>query len=376
MDSAISTLERVRGLLGHERVPSGGAYVLDEKAFEDRLAEMARLAAELPVEFLFPVKTCPVARVLESAARHGFGFDVSNQGELDLLAELEQNLVVLNGPLAQNANPPPSTPFTFMIGSLEQAATTAQWSAGGVGLRVNSSDLLVGSGASGRSRFGVAVSDIPRVLDEVVGSGSAVTHLHAHHGSNQMTGDDYDRLLAGLLELDRRLGIQAIRFNVGGGQYHSCREIDQLRALVERLASTLPQGVTLVMEPGGANFAGSLYLAAAVLSATEHEEWVEVTVDLCFAATTRWSDCEVVFPYQARARNGAATIRLSGASCDEADSLGVFELPPSSAGARRVMAGDAVVFAEVSPYSLARSFGFNGIPKPGLLFTREGEPRP
>jgi diaminopimelate decarboxylase len=91
----------------------------------------------------------------------------------------------------------------------------------------------------------------------------------------------------------------------------------------------------------------------------------DLVVGACLSASLQWSAGSIGL--SCGSESTGKPIRIAGASCDQEDHRGTVDGVLWDRTTRKPRKGDPVVFCRVSPYAIARSFGFNGIPKPGLL---------
>ena len=316
--------------------------------------------AGLPLALFYPVKTLAAPPVLARIAARGLGFDVSNPAELALVPA--GCPVVLDGPLALAGAAPEALArvdalFVGSLRQLDQALARAPRPA--LGLRLSSTDLLGERGLE-RSRFGLGLDEVRIAAARVRAAGARITWLHAHHGSDVMTGDDYRDLLRRLVAVDAEHGLGVRAFDIGGGQGFAHPTPAALAALLTELCAELPPGARLAAEPGGAQLAGCLGFAARVVDLVIRDH-VDVVLDANLAGALAWSDPALLAP--ARPAGAPSTVRVLGATCSEHDLAGVF---PFADDGPALELGAPLLFEDVSPYAIGRGFGFNGIPAPTL----------
>lgn len=348
-------------------LPLGGMYIVDVERIRRWINELVELCARLPVQPIFPVKTFPHAGVLELLSAAGFGFDVSNRAEFELVGEFDDTFTLVNGPLAgANGWDYPFTRGLLPLAStLDQVEALAQSHAQAVGFRIDSVDLLGPGRGIERSKFGLDVEQIPDALARARDGGHQVRYFHAHHGNDQMRPSDYRELLCALLEVAERNRVELDAVNIGGGQA-ACRQ-QALPELLEDLCSLLPEHTELHLEGGALHFEDAVFLAAPIAEVQRGQQGCDVTLGVCLGAALAWSAPSVYFPYSSPAAH-LGRVHLLGGSCAEGDYFGAVEFCARSPRVCELEEGMPVVFTHVSPYAIGRSFSFNGIPAPELEF--------
>jgi diaminopimelate decarboxylase len=340
-------------------------YALDLARLERRLD---RLAALRGADVFVPVKAVPVDAGLLAAAARGLGFDTSNTGELSRVADLGRPVLV-NGPRALSAAGDELDPRWLWVLS-DPAQIPAARSLSRVGIRLDSTAWLPDRGLT-RSRFGFSPTEAAALVRQLGERGVRTELLHCHHGSEHMRLADYVRLARGMACFGAELGLGPLRVNVGGGQRHAEDCGEPLEAVAEAGAGALAPGQRLCLEPGGWLFQGVVSLGARVLSVREREPGlIDVVGDVCFSTTLRWSPGAVLRRTGRFGQGPSALVRVFGASCEEGDTAGVFEVDNDESDPA-VQIGDTLWIDGVSGYALARASAFNGLEAPAVTFLQE-----
>lgn len=343
------------------RAQLGGTYVFDRTALDQRLSELRRRLQHVPVRLAFPVKTAPISAVLEVFSRHGFVLDVSNGGELELASPLNTELW-LNGP-ASSVSPEVLTDrITSILSSPLQVRAACAAPRRQLGLRLNAGFLL--STRTEPSHFGLELEEAKGAAAALHYRGARIRILHAH-GNAQLDRQGYDDLVKNILEFRAHHAPEATIVDIGGGQFQHFHEVPRMVELITGLALHLPSGVELGVESGGAHFADGIYFVAPVTEIIERSTRYDLVLGACLSAALQWSNGNIGL-----VSGSAATgkpVKIVGASCDEADHRGMLAGVAWDGTTAKPRVGSAVVFSRVSPYAIGRSFGFNGIPRPGLM---------
>ena len=353
-------------------VSAGGAYTVDLDRLDLQLAAFRSGLEAAPVDPVFPIKTLPVRPVLEVFARHGFAFDASNAAELALASGLASRCGFLNGPLAPRAfagHEAATGAWLPVVSTLVQVQAALHARCPRVGLRIDSSAVLGLLPNRLPSRFGLVAEEIDWAADVLRQAGVRVECVHAHHGSDVLTVENYRTLLEELIKIAAKLGARTV--NLGGGQYACVAAGADLAALCVELARALPCGHRLAVEGGGVHLRGCVSLTTEVADVQVRAPLMTVTVATCLAASLQWSRARADMRFPADWPDVRA-IRIVGASCDESDSM---QLSSWDAAVERGPApspGDWLTLRDVSPYAIGRRFAFNGIPAPSVFVIRDG----
>ncbi len=301
------------------------------------------------VKFIFPVKSFPHDEVLQLAARHMNGFDVSNAMELDLVKpHLKSHDIVWS------SSPNVWTPAIGEV-VMDGAHLKSEWPK-------NTSRALRVSFSAGQfqSRFGTSLEQI--TADDLTRQG--ITALHFHHGEIPVNLPVMTQGLERLAKLvDACPQIQQV--NLGGGFTGLTQaEVESLVASARRL---LPQQ-TVVFEPGR-----WLCGSAGLLIGSVTETMPHAVTTLSRDGHLRWQREPFTIsmhPMHLSESQQYATIKFVGASCNEADQLGEISSREIS-----VAKGDLVVVSNVTGYSLAWNHSFNGVPAADAVFFRAPAPK-
>jgi diaminopimelate decarboxylase len=239
-----------------------------------------------------------------------------------------------------------------------------------IGIRLDSTAWLPGRGLV-RSRFGLSLPEAAALVRHAGELGIRTQMLHCHHGSERMTIEDYLCLARGMANFGVQLGLRDLQINVGGGQLHAELLGASLEDIVEACTQSLAPGQHLCLEPGGWLFHDAISLKTQILSMrTREADLIDVVGDACFSTTLRWSPGAMLRRTGRFGEEPTVRVRVFGASCEEADSAGVFEVDNEGTDPP-VQIGDTLWIDGVSGYALARASAFNGLAIPTVTLRED-----
>jgi diaminopimelate decarboxylase len=220
------------------------------------------------------------------------------------------------------------------------------------------------------SKFGFATDDAPRAVERCLASGRLeLSGLHAHIGSQVFDLEPYERLS----ELLAGMGDYPL-LNLGGGLGVAYLRDDEPPAIddyVESLLSGAPDGVTVLCEPGRslvANAGVTIYRVGTVKHVPEVRTYVAVDGGM----SDNLRPMLYGSPYEAEIADrpgGESVCTIAGMHCESGDVLirdAVLDDP-------RV--GDVLVMPATGAYGHAMANNYNAVPRPPVVFCRDGEAR-
>src|SRR3954451_7173789 len=217
------------------------------------------------------------------------------------------------------------------------------------------------------SKFGFQIDDLPRALERV--KTLEVRGLHAHIGSQIFDLDPLERIA----EVLAQLGDYPL-LNLGGGlaiAYTRDQHPPDVDEYVEALLARAPDGVTVLCEPGRSlvgNAGVTLYTVGTVKKIPGVRTYVAVDGGM--------SDNLRPMLYGARYEadiadrfGGRTACTIAGMHCESGDVL-----------VREVLLdaprpGDVLVTPCTGAYGYSMANNYNGVPRPPVIFCREGEAR-
>jgi diaminopimelate decarboxylase/aspartate kinase len=264
-------------------------YVYDLDAIGRRAATVRDAIATIGGRAFYACKANANARVVKRIVEAGLGVEATSPGEVEraIACGCAPENVLFS---AANARTEEIVAVLdrggkVTLSALSEIARVGRERPGSeVLLRVNPS---VGAGhhrhvvtGGSHSKFGIAMRDVPRALDEAESSGLRVVGLHAHIGSGIADVEPIVASADALLSIAREH--HAIRvLDVGGGfgiPYRDGEHELDVSALVRRLGSAAP-GLEIWIEPGRYVVGPAGWLLARVTCRKESDGLVFVGVD-------------------------------------------------------------------------------------------------
>ena len=224
------------------------------------------------------------------------------------------------------------------------------------------------------SKFGFSMSDAPAAIERArAGAGLELVGLHCHIGSQLMALDPFRsavRAIAGLGDFEV--------YNVGGGlgvaytgDQHPPAIGEYVEAVAEAVDEHLGPGKRLLIEPGRALVANSTVTLYTVQTVKRNvSTWVAVDGGMSDNLRPMLYDA----PYEALiadrpAAAGTEPCRLAGKHCESGDVI-VDEVALASPAP-----GDIVVTPVTGAYCYAMANNYNSVPRPPVIFCRQGQAR-
>jgi diaminopimelate decarboxylase len=217
------------------------------------------------------------------------------------------------------------------------------------------------------SKFGFGLEAVREAIDRI--DKLELVGLHAHIGSQIFQLDPYEKLgevLAGMGDYPL--------LNLGGGlgvAYTADQEPPAIDAYVEALSTNAPEGVTVLCEPGRslvANAGVTIYRVGTVKEIPGVRTYVAVDGGMSDNLRPMLYDS----PYEAEIADrfgGSKLATIAGKHCESGDILieDVLLDDPRP--------GDLLVTPCTGAYGHAMANNYNGIPRPPVIFCRDGEAR-
>ena len=217
------------------------------------------------------------------------------------------------------------------------------------------------------SKFGFAIDDLPRALDAL--GDLELCGLHAHIGSQIFELEPFEKLA----EVLGALGDWP-RLNLGGGlgiAYTADDEPPSIEDFAEALLKHAPKDVTVLCEPGRAlvgNAGVTIYTVGTVKRIPGVRTYVAVDGGM--------SDNLRPMLYGARYEaeiadrfGGSDEVTIAGMHCESGDILvrdALLDDPRP---------GDVLVTPATGAYGHAMANNYNGVPRPPVIFCRDGQAR-
>ncbi|MFI0812375.1 type III PLP-dependent enzyme [Streptomyces echinatus] len=380
------------GTLGHHLAASETDRVIYDLTGIEH--QYDTLLAELPgADIRFALKACPVDEVLRCLTERGAGFDAASPAEIRqaLSAGAPADRIHYGNTVKSDHDIAEAHRLgvrTFATDSVEDVTAIA---AHAPGARVFCRLATTGEGALwGLNRkFGCAPEDAVRVLVTARAAGLVPAGLSVHVGSQQMTGEAWQRALDSLAETLVALhgpGIAPDHVNLGGGLpargYLDRRgnpldpPLDKMFAVIregmERLNGLTAAPLRLVMEPGRHLVADHGAVRAHVYRLTERAQPDGTRARWLYLSTGKFNGLyemdrirhRLVFPTRADdvGEDDEAYVPavVAGPTCDSDDAYGDGRHPVRVP--RALASGDPVWILSAGAYATSYTTqGFNGI---------------
>ena len=219
------------------------------------------------------------------------------------------------------------------------------------------------------SKFGFGLEEVPAAVEACRAAGLELRGLHAHIGSQILSLAGFERL-AGVLA---GMGDWPL-LNLGGGLGIAYTEEDRppsIEDYVDALLRGAPEGVTVLCEPGRSlvgNAGVTLYTVGTVKRIPGVRTYVSVDGGM--------SDNLRPMLYGARYEaeiadrfGGELACAIAGMHCESGDVL----VPETRLDDPRP--GDTLVIPATGAYGHAMANNYNAVPRPPVIFCRDGEAR-
>ncbi len=217
------------------------------------------------------------------------------------------------------------------------------------------------------SKFGFGVDDVRRAIDRI--DRLELAGLHAHIGSQIFQLDAYEKLgevLAGMGDYPL--------LNLGGGlavAYTADQEPPSIDDYVDTLVRNAPDGVTILCEPGRslvANAGVTVYRVGTVKQIPQVRTYVAVDGGMSDNLRPMLYDARYEADIVGRP-GGSDLCTVAGKHCESGDILVEDVLLDDP------RPGDVLVTPTTGAYGHAMANNYNGIPRPPVIFCRDGEAR-
>jgi diaminopimelate decarboxylase len=219
------------------------------------------------------------------------------------------------------------------------------------------------------SKFGFPMEEVPRAVEACRAAGLELRGLHAHIGSQILDVEVFEKLG----EVLAAMGDYPL-LNLGGGlgiAYTADETAPSIEDYVDALLRHAPSHVTVLCEPGRAlvgNAGVTLYTVGTVKRIPDVRTYV--AVDGGMSDNLRPMLYGARYEAEIADRFGGGEIcTIAGMHCESGDVL-VRDVPLNDP---RV--GDILVIPATGAYSHAMANNYNAVPRPPVIFCRDGEAR-
>jgi diaminopimelate decarboxylase len=365
-------------------------YVVVEDDLRGRAREFVDALASRHADFdvLFASKAFPCTAVYRTLRGEGLACDVASGGELALAlaAGFDPARMYMHG----NAKSVPELREALLAGvghvvvdslhELERLARIAAELHRRQPILIRVTPGVAGdthekiSTGQADSKFGFSIEQARDVIARLAGSRTLeLVGLHAHIGSQLMDLEPFRELVRTIATL----GDFPV-YNLGGGlgaaytdDQRAPSAAEYVAAVVEAFHAELGAGKRLLLEPGRALVANSTVTLYTVQTVKRNvSTWVAVDGGMSdnLRPMLYGSRYEAVIADRPLARGGQHC-RLTGKHCESGDVIiRDIELPDPAPG-------DVIVTPATGAYGYALANNYNGVPRPPVIFCRDGSAR-
>jgi len=219
------------------------------------------------------------------------------------------------------------------------------------------------------SKFGFGLDDVPRAVEAIAAAGLELRGFHAHIGSQIFDLAPFERLA----EVLNGLGGYPL-LNLGGGlgiAYTSDEQPPSIEDFVDTLVSGLPDGVTVLCEPGRA-LVGNAGLTLYTVGTVKEIPGVRTYVSVDGGMSDNLRPMLYGARYEAQIANrfgGDSICTLAGMHCESGDVL-IHEATLDDP-----RPGDVLVVPATGAYGHAMANNYNGVRRPPVIFCSGGDAR-
>jgi diaminopimelate decarboxylase len=219
------------------------------------------------------------------------------------------------------------------------------------------------------SKFGFGLDDVPRALEACAAAGLDLRGLHAHIGSQVFDLEAFERLTEVLTSMG-----QWPLLNLGGGlgiAYTADDEPPSIEAYADALLRHAPSGVTVLCEPGR-SLVGNAGVTIYTVGTVKRIPGVRTYVAVDGGMSDNLRPMLYGARYEAEIADrfgGDQACTIAGMHCESGDILvrdAVLDDPRP---------GDVLVTPATGAYGHAMANNYNAIPRPPVLFCRDGDAR-
>jgi diaminopimelate decarboxylase len=363
------------------------AYVFAEDDLRARAQTFLRAGQGHPdLQVVFASKACPCTAVLTLFAEEGLWCDVASSGELHLAlnAGFEPQRIVMHG----NAKSTEELRMAHArrvglvvidnFGEIDRLGEILRSDGGRQEVLIRVTPDVRGethekiSTGQANSKFGFGMDQAHEAIERVRATpGLSLQGLHAHIGSQLFELEPFARAAAALGSFG-----EFPVLDLGGGlgvAYTSDQQPPTIEEYLERILGTVtevcPSGGRLLIEPGRAltaNAGVTLYIVESVKRNVS--TWV--AVDGGMSDNLRPMLYGASYEAHVADRFGGSTeCVLAGKHCESGDVIVKDALLDDP------RPGDVIVTPATGAYGFAMASNYNGVPRPPVIFCRDGDAR-
>lgn len=348
------------------------ALVIDKGAIKQKYQEFYNEFGEAKI--YYALKANPHPGIVELLQELGCDFEISSQGELDLLFRLgvPAQRIISSNPVKdpsfiRSAYQSGVNDFAFdSEAEIEKLSSFAHGSKVHVRLSVSNE----GSEWPLSKKFGAETEEAAELLVQAKKKGLEPYGITFHVGSQNTKATTWTKAIEksrDVLKLVKNKGIKLHQLNIGGGfpiRYtKAVPSIGEIaRTARDSLAEAFPEDTELIMAPGRAlvGEAGTLIATVTAKAVRATEKWLYLDVGVFNGLMEAIGGIK----YPMVATKGTTTNKwvLAGPSCDSFDVISTeAELP-------ELEVGDRLYIMSAGAYTTAYASQFDGFPIPEIHF--------
>ncbi|MBM4462841.1 MAG: type III PLP-dependent enzyme [Chloroflexi bacterium] len=368
-DGRLSLQKAVGEILEREGTP---ALVMDKRAIRERYREFCREFSKARI--YYALKANPHPGLVELLHEIGCQFEISSQGELELLLGMGISIrsIISSNPVKDPAfirSAYASGIHVFAFDSFSEVEKLSKLALGSQ-VYVRLSVPNEGSEWPLSKKFGVEAEQAAGLLAEAQERGLKPQGIAFHVGSQCTRAATWAKAIQksrAVWDMAASKGVELKALNIGGGfPIEYTRSVPSLaeiaRVVEESLARAFPGGVEVLVAPGRALVGDSGILGATVVAKAEREgeRWLYLDVGVFNGLMEAVGGIRYSLRTSKRGRSKKWV--LAGPSCDSFDVIcNEAELP-------EVGIGDRVYFLSAGAYTTAYASQFDGFPIPKVYF--------
>lgn len=297
------------------------------------------------LKLLFPVKACSNNLILNMFKHMGFGFDVSNQTELDKVKKYNSFLSMV-GPKCKNINLDDLNHYIIFYDNILDYINSKEDSTH-KGLRINFNR----SKHFNFSHFGIPLNKIElNILQEI-------KNIHFHISGNKLISSLTKKIFK-IIKLCKNLQT----LDIGGG--YEDLEVDDLVKFLSRIHDKLKNNQIIMVECGDMWFKNAVKLYTYVLSVKDITKNTKIIyLPISKEGNLKWSSPVFISKNSNKNQNKIKyKYYFYGATCYEKDLIGF------GSSDYVLQENDLLEFGKISPYSAEWNTSFNGIDKIEVIY--------
>lgn len=323
----------------------------------------------------YAVKANPHEDIIRHLERLGAGFEITSNGELDLLIRLDipPKKIISSNPTKDEGFIKMAHAYgvrVFAFDSQEEVEKLSKYAPGSkVYIRISVSND--GSEWPLQRKYGVEVEDALDLLSEARNQGLDPYGITFHIGSQCTNPDAWAEAIrksAVLWSLAMSKGMEICSLNIGGGfpiRYTGpVPTIKEVTAVIkDTLMEVFPKGIELIVEPGRVIVGEAGLLVAKVIGKAmrDGQKWLYLDVGVFNGLMETVGG--IKYPFSVSKEGQSGKFVLAGPSCDGFDVISEeVELPEPQIG-------DKVYIKSAGAYTTAYASNFCGFSTPKTILT-------